>query len=115
MTLDRRMLAGMLHLAGTYRFHVSEVAGGSHSSNSRHYAGVAFDVTQIDGVPVHAGAAHWQQFLHDGRAAGATEALGPGAPGHATHVHLAWPRPGASAASDAAELEHTEPDYCDHA
>ncbi|WP_169981152.1 hypothetical protein [Tautonia rosea] len=90
--LDVDMLTGMLGLAGTYRFRVSEIAGGSHSANSRHYAGVAFDVDQINGRQVNSNNPDYQTFMQIGRTLGATEVLGPGNVGHDTHVHLAWPR-----------------------
>lgn len=38
-------MEAMLDLAKVYKFHVSEVAGGSHSKKSRHYLGVAMDVS----------------------------------------------------------------------
>lgn len=90
--LDQEMLEGMLALAADYRFTVSEIAGGVHSPNSRHYAGVAFDVNTLDGQAINNGHPSFRQFMQRGRDLGATEVLGPGDPGHATHVHLAWPR-----------------------
>jgi zinc D-Ala-D-Ala carboxypeptidase len=90
--LDTRMLQGMLDLTKTYSFRVTEVAGGSHSQNSRHYVGVAFDVDQIDGKPVNKDNPSFREFMEHCRKLGATEVLGPGAAGHDTHVHAAWPR-----------------------
>ncbi|MGH2524869.1 MAG: hypothetical protein ACRDH2_20370 [Anaerolineales bacterium] len=93
VSLDIRLLSGILKLAQTYAFSVSELAGGSHSPNSRHYAGVTLDVNVINGQ--HVGNAHpnFRNFMRDCRALGATQVLGPGDPGHATHIHCAWPRP----------------------
>jgi zinc D-Ala-D-Ala carboxypeptidase len=91
--LDSRMLSGMLRLANSYRFRVTEIAGGSHSENSRHYAGVAFDVGTINGIAVNRNNRFYRQFMADCRRMGATQVLGPGYPGHETHIHVAWPRP----------------------
>lgn len=91
--LDVRLLTGLLALASDTTFTVSELVGGSHNSNSRHYAGVAADISVINGRRVgatHPDAAGFQQRC---RNLGATEVLGPGRPGHATHIHAAWPRP----------------------
>ena len=90
--LDPRMLSGMLGLARDYSFTVSEIAGGSHSKHSRHYAGIAFDVSAINGVPVSARNPHFRAFMAQAKKLGATEVLGPGAAGHSSHVHVGWPR-----------------------
>ncbi len=92
--LNTQMLKTMLYIANTkgWRYHVTEIAGGSHSSNSRHYSGVAFDVDRINGVKVGYGNPYYRRFMSICRARGATEVLGPGARGHSTHIHLAWPR-----------------------
>ncbi|MFJ8509650.1 hypothetical protein [Streptomyces avermitilis] len=91
--LDARMLNGMLKVRTQYnlRISVSEIVGGDHSSNSRHYAGKAFDVNVINGKHVGSGAPH-KALMSACRKLGATEVLGPGDPGHKTHVHCAWPR-----------------------
>ena len=91
--LNERMLAGMLKLAESYTFRVTSIAGGSHSKTSRHYAGVAFDVDQIEGNRVSAANPHYRAFMQRARDLGATEVLGPGSKGHDTHLHCAWPRP----------------------
>ena len=91
--LDSRMLRAMKTLAQEgYTFNVTSIAGGSHSRTSRHYAGIAFDVSTINGCKVRAGAPHWKAFLRRCRQLGATETLGPGDRGHSTHIHAAWPR-----------------------
>lgn len=93
--LSPDMLRGMLQLANNhgYSFTVSEIAGGSHSPRSRHYDGVAFDVNIINGSHVSSANTWYRGLMAACRALGATEVLGPGDPGHATHVHCAWPRP----------------------
>jgi len=92
--LSPQMLAAMKALAKDgYHFHVTSIAGSSHSSRSRHYLGVAFDVNKINGVPVRSGSPYWREFIRKCEAMGATETLGPGDKGHSTHIHVAWPRP----------------------
>lgn len=89
--LSVNMLQGMLTLANTYTFRVTEIAGGSHTTGSLHYAGRAFDVDTINGRPVNSSNPYYRAFMQRGRSLGATEVLGPGDPGHSTHVHLGWP------------------------
>lgn len=91
VALDGRMLRGILALADTYTFRVSEIAGASHSRNSLHYAGVAVDVDLINGRAVAAGDLA-KAFMQRGRGLEAIEVLGPGNPGHSSHIHLGWPR-----------------------
>lgn len=93
-TLDVRMLRCMKRLADDgYSFRVTSIAGGSHSRNSRHYVGVAFDVDKINGIRVrNRSCPHWA-FQKRTRAYGATEVLGPGKPGHSGHVHVGYSRP----------------------
>src|SRR5207244_3858355 len=93
VALDVRLLRGLLALAGSYSLSISELCGGSHNPNSRHYAGIAMDVNTINGRQVGAGHPDLAAFKQKCRDLGATEVLGPGAPGHDTHVHAAWPRP----------------------
>ena len=91
--LDTRVLTAMEKLADAgYTINVTELAGGSHSSNSRHYAGIAFDVDRINGVKVGWNNPYYKSFMKHCRRLGATEVLGPGDGGHSGHVHAAWPR-----------------------
>lgn len=90
--LDQDMLTGLNDLGKDHTVDVSEIAGGSHGGNSRHYAGLGFDVTSIDGVPVSPSSSNYASFMQEGRNLGATEVLGPGFPNHDGHVHMAWPR-----------------------
>jgi zinc D-Ala-D-Ala carboxypeptidase len=92
VALSVPLMRGMLALAENYRFRVSEIAGGAHSKNSRHYAGVAMDVDQINSERVSAKNKHVQGFMKQCKELGATELLGPGKPNHDTHVHAGWPR-----------------------
>jgi hypothetical protein len=92
VALSAEMLSALLSLAGTYSFRITEIAGGSHSKNSRHYAGIAFDIDQINGAAVSKENKQFGAFMGACRKLGATEVLGPGSPGHAGHVHAAWPR-----------------------
>ena len=94
VSLDPAMLRGMLNLffdAG-YTYRVSELAGGRHGDNSRHYAGKAVDVDIIAGIEVDASNPFFRDFMAACRAYGAVEVLGPGDRDHDTHVHCGWPR-----------------------
>ncbi len=93
VALDGRMLRGILALSNSYTFEVSEIAGGSHSSSSLHYAGVAFDAPRINGTAVSASHPAYRAFMQRCRDLGAIEVLGPGNTGHANHIHCAWSRP----------------------
>jgi hypothetical protein len=93
VNLDPRMLRGMLDLAELFSFSISEFCGGSHNTNSRHYAGCTADINTIDGQHVGAGNPSVASFRQRCRELGATEVLGPGDAGHSTHIHAGWPRP----------------------
>jgi hypothetical protein len=86
------MLRGLLALADKYSFDISELCGGSHSSNSRHYLGITVDVNYINGTHVKASHPDQKAFRQLCRDLGATEVLGPGNAHHSTHIHAAWPR-----------------------
>lgn len=91
--LDAQMLRGLLALAERFSFSVSELAGGSHSANSRHYVGTAVDVNIVNGRRVGATHPDLPAFMTLCRQLGATEMRAPGDAHHDTHVHAAWPRP----------------------
>ena len=90
--LSQRMLRGILELSKKYSLRITSIAGGSHSSRSRHYSGIAFDVDTINGRRVSRSHPKFRQFMAEARRLGATEVLGPGSRGHSGHVHVAWPR-----------------------
>ncbi|MGD1979849.1 MAG: hypothetical protein PVJ98_10670 [Akkermansiaceae bacterium] len=91
--LNPRMLRGMRRLTNKgYTFRVTALAGASHSRNSRHYSGLAFDIDTLNGQRISWSHPDWRRFLADCRKLGATETLGPGDRGHSTHLHVAWPR-----------------------
>jgi RHS repeat-associated protein len=92
VTLDIRLLRMLDRLSQQYTFEVSEITGGDHSTNSRHYAGIAIDIVRINGVPVNSKNPHYRAFMQKARALGATEVLGPGNKYHGTHIHLGLPR-----------------------
>ena len=79
-------------LSQHYSFAISELAGGSHNSSSRHYAGIAADFNMVNGRRINASHPDLAAFKARLRDLGATEVLGPGTPHHGTHVHAAWPR-----------------------
>jgi chitosanase len=93
VSLDVRMLGGVVTLGREFTLSISEFCGGSHSSTSRHYAGVTADFNIINGQHVRPGHPDVPTLMARCRALGATEVLGPGFPGHDNHVHAAWPRP----------------------
>ena len=72
---------------------------GKHAPGSYHYSGKAVDITaptNVDVAPAYAGGKpiSWQQRTGElkyrlGKLGQLTEVLGPGDPGHATHVHAA--------------------------
>jgi peptidoglycan hydrolase-like protein with peptidoglycan-binding domain len=72
---------------------ITELAGGSHSSNSRHYVGVAIDVGDVGGSQVSATNPDVTPVMQLYQDLGCTELLGPGDPGHDQHIHAALPRP----------------------
>ncbi len=89
------MLDGMSKLANIkgFSYSMSEVAGGDHSSGSRHYTGRAADFNVINGVSVLTRGRDTtvQNFMNACRAYGATQVLGPGDDAaHANHVHCGW-------------------------
>ena len=92
MQLQTPVLELILALAEDYVLSISEIAGGSHSANSRHYAGVAIDITFVGSKPVTASPPDVAEFMQRCRDLGCTEVLGPGDPGHSTHVHAALAR-----------------------
>ena len=89
--LDRDALTTLNDYAKDHDVTVSELADGSHSRNSRHYSGLGWDVTSIDGTPISA-RNPGTSLMDAARQGGATEVLGPGSPGHNGHIHAAWPR-----------------------
>jgi chitosanase len=93
VALDVRMLGGVVTLGREFSLGVSEFCGGSHSTTSRHYAGVTADFNIVNGQHVRPGHPDVPTLMARCRALGATEVLGPGFPGHDNHVHAAWPRP----------------------
>lgn len=84
--LDARMLNGLFLLGVDYTLKVSEVAGGAHSSQSRHYKGLAFDVTHINGTRVSSGHPNLAGFKARAKSLGGAASL------EATHVHVEWPK-----------------------
>lgn len=88
--LNAAMLTGLYNMTAAYRLSISEIAGGSHTANSRHYAGTAFDVATIGGLTADASNPQTRALMASCRRTGAVEVLGPGDAGHDTHVHCAW-------------------------
>ena len=93
VTLLAPILNLILVIGKTYTYSITEIAGGSHSTGSRHYVGVAIDIGQLSGSIVSATNPDVKKVMQLCRDLGCTEVLGPGDPGHASHVHAALPRP----------------------
>ena len=90
VALSAKMLGAMMQLSRQFQFNVSEIAGASHSQNSFHYLGMAFDVNIINGQHVSASDPNFRNFLSACASLGAIEKLGPGDSGHDDHVHCAF-------------------------
>lgn len=90
VSLSANMLAGAVRIGATFDYRVTSIAGGDHSSTSYHYQGTTFDVDVIDGQAVGAGNDKVDDFMRMCSELGAVEVLGPGDPGHDTHLHCAW-------------------------
>lgn len=92
VALSMPLLEGLASLSEDFGFRLTALAGGSHSSRSRHYLGVALDIDKIDGQRVNSDHPRFRDLMAKARSLGATEVLGPGDRGHDTHLHIAWPR-----------------------
>ncbi len=92
VSLSFPLLEGLTELSNDHTFRITSLAGGSHSTRSRHYLGVGFDIDMLDGQPINANHPGFRDFMAKAREMGATEVLGPGARGHDTHIHVSWPR-----------------------
>lgn len=86
------LLEGLKTLSDTHTYRITSLAGGSHSTRSRHYLGVGFDIDMLDGKPVNKDHPGFRDFMAKAREMGATEVLGPGNGGHDNHIHVSWPR-----------------------
>ncbi len=92
--LDERLLDAMVDLVDVYGYStfVTSIAGASHSANSYHYAGRAFDIDTIDGVRVYGDSSLNRAFMNACWALGAVEVFGPSNDphGHYDHIHCAF-------------------------
>jgi peptidoglycan hydrolase-like protein with peptidoglycan-binding domain len=91
--LSNGLLNGMAALRESYgySYFVTAIAGASHSANSYHYAGRAFDLDTINGARIAGDSAAARSFMAACRALGAIEVLGPSNDaGHQDHIHCAW-------------------------
>lgn len=86
------LLEGLKTFSEEYTFRITALAGGSHSSRSRHYLGVSFDIDTLNGQRLSKDHPDFPAFMALAREMGATEVLGPGHAGHDTHIHVSWPR-----------------------
>lgn len=84
-------MAALTHLAQIYTYSVSEIAGGVHGDDSRHYVGRAFDITHINGRQVQAGHPQLNAFKSALKSFVTEDVFGPGDKDHDYHVHAEWP------------------------
>jgi zinc D-Ala-D-Ala carboxypeptidase len=94
------MLQALLEITQGRRVRVSEIAGASHSANSLHYQGTAFDIDLISGVSGPGNTISHQladPLVSICKAQGAREAwleTAAGTPasssGNGNHVHCGW-------------------------
>ncbi|SMB77939.1 peptidoglycan-binding domain-containing protein [Deinococcus hopiensis] len=94
-TLKRSMLEGMLKVANTGTIYITSIAGGKHSANSDHYAGLAFDIGIWNGTslssPNSAHTAARNACIAAGSDPSQTfDAYHDPTGGHKNHVHCAW-------------------------
>lgn len=93
--LSPQLLKMLDGITKVYSIRISEIAGGAHGGptkrsplGSRHYAGVAVDITSINGISVNHYNVHCKSLMRLARQLGATEVIGPGSPNHDGHIHL---------------------------
>lgn len=90
--LDLRTLRLLRRIGLAASVNVSELAGGSHSPGSLHYAGRAIDISAVNGSEVRRGSGYWV-VVRACEAAGATQVFYPAHDpygGHQNHVHCAF-------------------------
>jgi hypothetical protein len=90
--VDIRVLRAIRAMGASGSVTISEIAGGSHSGNSRHYAGKAVDINWVNGRHVGRGSGY-QLALDACRANGASAIYHPSYDpygGHYNHVHCEW-------------------------
>ncbi|MEZ4360251.1 MAG: peptidoglycan-binding protein [Kofleriaceae bacterium] len=89
--LGGAMLGGLASLTSRHQVFVTAISGASHSANSYHYAGRAFDVDEVDGTRINGDSSVARAFMDECRRLGAIEVLGPSNDaGHQDHLHCAW-------------------------
>jgi zinc D-Ala-D-Ala carboxypeptidase len=92
--LQSRLLDAMVVLADQHdiSYFVTAIAGGRHSVGSAHYAGLAFDVDEVDGVRINGDSAQAQKLMSACHQLGAVQVFGPSNDpwGHFDHVHCSF-------------------------
>jgi zinc D-Ala-D-Ala carboxypeptidase len=89
--LSSAMLSGLASITSRHQIFVTAISGASHSPNSLHYAGRAFDLDEVDGTRINGDSAAARALMDECRRLGAIEVLGPSNDsGHQDHLHCAW-------------------------
>jgi hypothetical protein len=90
--IDMRVLRAIRMMGATGSITVSEIAGGSHAINSKHFYGRAVDISWVNGRHVAPGSGYGL-VLEACRAHGASAIFHPSydpVGGHSNHVHCQW-------------------------
>lgn len=91
--LSTNMLSWMRSYGKSNSYRVTTIVGCGHSSNSKHYRGLAVDIDFANGTKIStssSGRSAANKVMSSCRKAGASEVLGPGDAGHSGHVHCGW-------------------------
>jgi len=92
------MAAALLEISKIGKVVINEIAGGSHSKGSRHYAGVAIDIGKLNGKAFTYGVPEARQVINICRKFGADQILninlscGDACRVHNGWIHCSWPR-----------------------
>jgi len=92
------MAAALLEISKIGKVVINEIAGGSHSKGSRHYAGVAIDIGKLNGKAFTYGVPEARQVINICDKFGADQILninlscGDACQVHNGWIHCSWPR-----------------------
>jgi hypothetical protein len=94
VSLSYALLCGIENLGQSFKFSISEIAGGDHAANSSHYSGNSMDVNLVNGIRVNLmSEADINAFRDAVFATGAKVVYDPYHDpygGHSNHFHIQW-------------------------